>query len=53
MNNVALVESKEHSIEDTTFRQFKLKAMLREDVHLTKDDVEKIRTKAETTTWNF
>jgi len=53
INSVALVESKEHSIEDTTFRQFKLKAMLRKDVHLTRDDVEKIRTKAETTTWNF
>ncbi len=53
MNNVALVESKEHKIEDTTFRHFKLKAMLMKDVHLTKEDVEKIRTKAETKTWNF
>ncbi len=53
INNVALVESKEHKIEDTTFRQFKLNAMIKKDVHLTKGDVEQIRTKAETTVWNF
>ena len=53
MNNVALVESKEHKIEDTTFRQFKLNATLKKDVHLTKEDVEQIRVKAETTVWNF
>ena len=51
--NVALVESKEHSIEDTTFRQFKLRAMLKKEVHLTKKDVEEIRLRAETTVWNF
>ena len=44
LNNVALVESKEHKIEDTTFRQFKLTAMLRRDVHLTKEDIVEIRT---------
>jgi len=53
MNNVALVESKEHAIEGTSFRQFKLNATLKKDVHLTKDDVEQIRIKAETTVWNF
>ena len=53
LNNVALVESIECKVEDNTFRQFKLTAMLRKDVHLTKDDVEGIRDKAEDTVWNF
>ncbi len=53
MDNVALVESKEHKIDDGTFRQFKLTAMLKNDVHLTKNDVETIRKKAEGTIWNF
>jgi len=53
IHNVALVESKEHSIEDTAFRQFKLKAMLKKDVHLTREDVEEIRSRAESTIWNF
>ena len=44
LSKVALVESKEHKIEETTFRQFKLKAMLKKDVHLTKDDIGKIRS---------
>jgi len=43
LQNVALVESKEYKIDDTTFRQFKLTAMLRKSVHLTKDDVDLIR----------
>jgi Tfp pilus assembly protein PilN len=43
LHSVALVESKEHVIEDTTFRQFKLKALLEKDVHLTKADVDRIR----------
>ena len=53
LDNVALVESKELKIDDATFRQFKLTAMLRENVLLTKDDVERIRDKAEDTMWNF
>jgi Tfp pilus assembly protein PilN len=53
MSNVALVESKEHAIEGATFRQFKLNATLKKDAHLTKEDIEKIRAKAETTVWNF
>jgi len=43
LDNVALVESKEHKIEDAVFRRFKLTAMLRKEVHLTKEDVERIR----------
>jgi len=53
IHNVALVESKEHKIEDSTFRQFKLTAMLKNDVHLSKEDVETIRIQAEGTIWNF
>jgi len=54
LDNVALVESKEHKVEDSaTLRQFKLTAMLRKDVHLTKEDVKRIRDRAENTIWNF
>ncbi len=53
VDDVALVESKEYKVEDSTFRQFKLTAMLKKDVHLSKDDVENIRGQAENTVWNF
>jgi Tfp pilus assembly protein PilN len=43
LDNVELVESKEYKIEDTTLRQFKLTAMLRNDVHLTNEDIKKIK----------
>ena len=45
LDNVELVESKEQKIEDMTFSQFKLTAMLRKDVHPTKEDIERIRAK--------
>jgi Tfp pilus assembly protein PilN len=53
MDNVALVESKEFKVEENIFRQFKLKAMLNNDVHLSKDDVEQIKGNAQNTIWNF
>jgi Tfp pilus assembly protein PilN len=54
LDNVALVESKEHKIDDgTAFRRFKLTAMLKKEVHLTQDDVKKIRDEAESALWNF
>ncbi len=53
LDNVALVESMECKVDDNTFRQFKLTAMLRKDVHLTKDDVEGIKDKVGETVWNF
>ncbi len=53
LDNVALVESKEYKMEDTTLRQFKLSAMLGKNVHLTKEDIEGIKSKAENTIWNF
>ncbi len=42
LDNVELVESKEHKSGETMFRQFKLKAMLKDGVHLTSEDVKKI-----------
>ncbi|HUT47088.1 MAG TPA: PilN domain-containing protein [Sedimentisphaerales bacterium] len=53
LDNVALVESKEFKFQDSTLRQFKLSAMLRKNVHLTKEDIEGIKDKAENTIWNF
>ena len=47
LENVSLVESKEYKIKDTIFRQFKLTAMLRKDIHLTKEDIGRIRAKYE------
>ncbi len=53
LDNVALVESKEFKLPDSTLRQFKLSAMLRKNVHLTREDIEGIKNKAENTVWNF
>jgi len=53
LDNVALVESKEYKIEDSTLRQFKLSAMLRKNVHISEEDIEGIKNKAESTVWNF
>ncbi len=53
LDNVALVESKEHKTEEGTFRQFKLTAMLRKDVHLSKQDIDKIRVRVRNSIWNF
>ena len=54
LNNVALVESKEDKAKDgTTYRHFKLTAMLKKEIHLTYDDVKQIRDEAESAMWNF
>lgn len=53
VDTVALVESRECKVDGSTFRQFKLTAMLKKDVHLSKQDVERIRSKAEKSVWNF
>jgi Tfp pilus assembly protein PilN len=53
LDNVALVESKERKIESATYRQFKLTAMLIKEVHLTKEDVDQIRAKAEQSIYQF
>jgi len=49
LTNVALVESKEHKMDKTEFREFKLTAMLRTDIRLTKEDIESIRAKSNRT----
>lgn len=53
LENVALVESKERKIQDTAFRQFRLTALLRGGVHLTKEDIDEIRAKAEHSVYQF
>lgn len=53
LDNVALVESKEYKIDETTFRQFKLSAKLRKEVHLTAEDVDLIRGGAEESVYRF
>ncbi len=53
VEDVDLVESKEKKIEDTAFRQFKLTAMLNKSIHLTKEDIDEIRLKAEHTMHQF
>jgi hypothetical protein len=45
LSKVALVESKERKIEDTKFREFKLRAYIKADMLLSKEDVSKIREK--------
>jgi Tfp pilus assembly protein PilN len=53
IHDVALIESIEKKVGKTPFRNFKLTAMLRPEVHLTKDDIEQIRTKAERSVYQF
>ncbi len=53
LDNVALVESIEKKVDDIPFRQFKLTAMLKKEIHLTKEDVDEIRTKAEQSVYQF
>ncbi|MFB0524656.1 MAG: PilN domain-containing protein [Phycisphaerae bacterium] len=53
LQNVALVESKEYKIEETTFRRFKLTAMLGKNAHLTKDDVDRIKAGRENASRTF
>ena len=53
LDDVALIESKEYKFEDSMLRQFKLSAKLQKNVHLTKEDIEGIKNKAENTVWNF
>jgi len=53
LDNVALVESKEYTIDDTTYREFNLTAMLKKQVHLTSEDVNNIRVAGEQSVYNF
>jgi hypothetical protein len=47
LDEVALVESKEHKIDKVKFREFKLSAILKRGILLTKKDVAEIRQRRE------
>jgi hypothetical protein len=53
LSDVALIESKERKVDDTSFRQFKLKALLTRGLHLTSDDVDEIRKGGERSIYRF
>jgi Tfp pilus assembly protein PilN len=53
LDNVALVESMEKKVGEIPFRHFKLTAMLAKEVHLTKDDIDQIRARAEQSIYQF
>lgn len=53
LDNVALVESKEHEIDKITYRRFKLTTMLSKNVHLSQDEIDGIRSRGKTTAWNL
>jgi Tfp pilus assembly protein PilN len=53
LSRVALVESVEKKTEDALYRHFKLTAELSKEVHLTKEDVDGIKSKAERSTHHF
>lgn len=50
LDQVELVESKERVIDEVKFREFKLKAALRPNLALTKEDIDSIRLKHEEAT---
>ncbi|MHC4624043.1 MAG: PilN domain-containing protein [Planctomycetota bacterium] len=47
LDDVSLVESKEYKADDEIFRRFKLSTRLNKEVHLSKDDIQRIRTRSE------
>ncbi len=47
LHKVGLVHSKEHEIDETKFRQFKLNAELKPNIHLSTEDIQGIRQKQE------
>ncbi len=49
LEKVGLVESKEYEVEGIKFRQFKLNAMLKQDIELTQKDIESIKNKSSET----
>ena len=53
LTDVALVESTEKVVDDTSFRDFKLTAALHPEVHLTKEDVDDIKAKAAHSVYQF
>ena len=53
LDNVALVESKEHEIDEISYRRFKLTAMLSKSVHLSQEEIDGIRSRGKTAAWNL
>jgi Tfp pilus assembly protein PilN len=53
VDNVALIESAEKKVQGTAYRHFRLTAMLSPEVHLTKEDIDEIRTRAEHSVYQF
>lgn len=53
LDHIALVESVEKVVDGTSFRHFKLTAMLAREVHLTKEDIDEIRSQAENSVYQF
>ncbi|MCH8215454.1 MAG: hypothetical protein IH892_01650 [Planctomycetes bacterium] len=53
LHKVTLVESKEFKVHDSLYRRFDLKAQLVKEVHLTQEDVDQIRRRAEKSILNF
>jgi Tfp pilus assembly protein PilN len=53
LTDVDLVESTEKIVDDTSFRHFKLTAMLQPEVHLTKEDVDDIKSRAASSVYQF
>lgn len=49
LDNVELVESKELEIDEVKFREFRLKALLKPNLTLSKEDINQIREKSEKT----
>lgn len=49
LDNIQLIESKEQKIEGVSYRQFRLRASLKENLTLTKEDINKIRKQREET----
>jgi Tfp pilus assembly protein PilN len=50
LDHVELVESKEKVIDEVKFREFKLRAMIKSNLTLTKEDIDSIRLKRDETT---
>ena len=53
MEQVALIESQEHKVDDNVYRKFHLKAQMCKDIHLTPAEVDGIRKRAQTSVLEF
>jgi Tfp pilus assembly protein PilN len=53
LDNVALVQSKEHEIDEITYRRFELTAMLSKNIHLSQEEIDGIRSRGKTAAWNL